>query len=62
LSVEEVLSVEDVPVDDEVLDDVESSVGDEPDGSAKATPGVVAMATPTPSVTANAPTRPTCFA
>ena len=31
-------------------------------GVAHATPGVVATAIPTPSATANAPTRPTCFA
>ena len=31
-------------------------------GSAYAMPGVDAMATPTPSVTANAPTRPMCLA
>jgi hypothetical protein len=31
----------------------------EPDGSASATPGMVATAVPTPSATANAPTRPT---
>ena len=31
-------------------------------GVAHATPGVVATAIPTPSATANAPTRPICFA
>jgi hypothetical protein len=36
--------------------------GDESDSSAYAMPGEVAMATPTPSVTANAPTRPMCLA
>jgi hypothetical protein len=54
---------EDVPVDEDVADDEESPVDvDETDGSAYAMPGVVAMATPTPRVTANAPTRPMCLA
>lgn len=47
-------------VDEEVVD--EESPVDEPDGSAYAMAGVVAMATPTPRVTANAPTRPMCLA
>ena len=70
-------SVDDpVPVDDffefgddeEVDDDAEEeSLADVDEespaaGSAYATPGVDAMATPTPSVTANAPTRPMCLA
>jgi hypothetical protein len=46
----EVLSV----VDDEVLDVPLESVG-----SARATPGIVATADPTPRATAKAPTRPT---
>lgn len=48
-------------VDDEV-DEPEDEVLDvepESDGSASATPGMVATAEPTPSATANAPTRPT---
>jgi len=40
--------------DDDELDDAPAS-----DGSARATPGIVATADPTPSATANAPTRPT---
>ena len=40
-------------------EDVELDDEPEPDGSASATPGVVATADPTPSATANAPTRPT---
>ena len=52
-----------VDVDDDLAVDEESPVDvDEPDGSAYAMPGVVAMATPTPRVTANAPTRPMCLA
>jgi hypothetical protein len=53
---------EDAPVDEDVVVDEESSVGDEPDGPAYAIPGVVTMATPTPRVTASAPTRPMCLA
>jgi hypothetical protein len=57
---------EDVLVDEDLLVDEESPVVDEeslvddaePDGSAYAMAGVLAMATPTPRVTANAPTRP----
>jgi hypothetical protein len=51
---------EDLPVvEEDLLVDEESLVDDdELDGSAYATPGVVAMAAPTPRVTANAPTRP----
>jgi hypothetical protein len=69
------VAVEDVFVGDDVDEDLvveeespadaeEESLGggDESDGSAYAMPGVVAMATPTPSVTANAPTRPMCLA
>ena len=41
------------PGDDELDDELES------DGTASATPGMVATADPTPSATANAPTRPT---
>jgi hypothetical protein len=50
-------------VDDEA-DVLDESDGDElddelgSDGSARATPGMVATAHPTPSATANAPTRP----
>ena len=40
--------------EDEALDDEPES-----DGSARATPGIVATAVPTPSATASAPTRPT---
>jgi hypothetical protein len=57
VEVDDVLSVEGVlPVDDVE----EESVVDEPGsvGSAHATPGVAATATPTPKATANAPTRP----
>jgi hypothetical protein len=43
----------DEPEADELDDELES------DGSASATPGVVATAVPTPSATANAPIRPT---
>lgn len=41
------------PEDEELDDELES------DGSAKAVPGMVATADPTPSATASAPTRPT---
>ena len=52
-----------VDADDDLAVDEESPVdADEPDRSAYAMPGVVAMATPTPRVTANAPTRPMCLA
>src|SRR3954471_1956341 len=50
-------AAEDSPADDVPVADDEPPV-DDPDGSAYAMPGVVAMATPTPRVTANAPTRP----
>jgi hypothetical protein len=60
--VEEDLPVveEDLPVvEEDLLVDEESLVDDiELDGSAYATPGALAMAAPTPRVTANAPTRP----
>jgi len=45
---DEVDELEDAELDDEL----------ESDGSASATPGMVAIAVPTPSATANAPTRP----
>jgi hypothetical protein len=69
-AVEDLLRVdEDVLLDDEVfvaedvlVDDEPPVEDDEPDGSAYAIPGVVAMATPTPRVTASAPTRPMCLA
>jgi hypothetical protein len=46
---------------DEELDELDESEDDEleSDGSASATPGMVATADPTPSATANTPTRPT---
>jgi hypothetical protein len=53
---------------DEVSDDgdsadvLEESVDDELVGSASATPGLVVIATPSPSATAKAPTRPTYLA
>jgi hypothetical protein len=53
LSVDEEADDVDEP-EDEVLD-----VEPESDGSASATPGMVATAVPTPSAIANAPTRPT---
>jgi hypothetical protein len=53
LSVDEEADELDEP-EDVVLDDEPES-----DGSASATTGVVATADPTPSATANAPTRPT---
>ena len=51
----------DVDVDAESLDDVvlEESVAVEPVVSASAIAGLLASATPTPSATASAPTRPT---
>jgi hypothetical protein len=53
---------DEVPEDEE-SDDEESDGDDEsPVGSAYAIPGVEATAAPTPSATANAPTRPTCLA
>ena len=53
---------EDLSVCENLFIDGESPVGDVPDESAYAVPGVVAMATPTPRVTARAPTRPMCLA
>ena len=50
---------EGVLVDEEVDDDEELDDEFEPDGTADATPGMVATADPTPSTIANAPTRPT---
>ena len=51
------------PCDEELLEELEEPllepVDEEPPGSASAIPGLLAIATPTPSVTANAPTRPT---
>jgi hypothetical protein len=51
------------PCDEELVEELEEPlvdpVDEEPRGSASATPGLLAIATPTPSVTANAPTRPT---
>ncbi len=58
-------SVDDGSVGEEVsafveADEVDESEADEvaSDGAASATPGMVAAAVPTPSATANAPTRP----
>jgi hypothetical protein len=59
---EDFLVDDDFFVDEDVVVDEESPAGDEPDGSAYAVPGAVAMATPTPRVTASAPTRPMCLA
>jgi len=55
-----VVSVLDDDADVESLDDelLEVSVDDAPVVSASAIAGVLAIATPNPSVTANAPTRP----
>jgi hypothetical protein len=53
LSVDEEDDELDEPDDDELDDELVC------DGSARATPGMVATADPTPSATANAPTRPT---
>jgi len=53
LFVDEAADEPDEPEGEEFDDALES------DGSASATPGVVATAVPTPSATANAPTRPT---
>jgi hypothetical protein len=49
------------PTDVEPLDEepLEEPVDEEPLGSASAIAGLLASATPNPSVTANAPTRPT---
>jgi hypothetical protein len=48
------------PLDEELLEELlEEPVDEEPLGSASAIAGLLAIATPNPSVTANAPTRPT---
>ncbi len=47
---------------DEEPDADDEDVEPESDGSASATPGVFAIAAPTPSATASAPTRPMYFA
>jgi hypothetical protein len=48
------------PLDEELLEEpLEEPVDEEPLGSASAIAGLLARATPNPSVTANAPTRPT---
>jgi hypothetical protein len=48
------------PLDEELLEEsLEEPVDEEPLGSASAIAGQLASATPNPSVTANAPTRPT---
>ena len=51
------------PLDEELLEErvelLEERVDEEPLGSASAIAGLLAIATPNPSVTANAPTRPT---
>ena len=51
------------PCEEELLEELEEPleepVDEEPRGSASAIPGLLAIATPTPSVTTNAPTRPT---
>ena len=57
LLVDEEAGEEDELEDDELDDEPDDEL--EPDGSANATPGIVATADPTPSATANAPTRPT---
>lgn len=57
-----VLFVDDEPEEPDEPDEPEGEELDdelELDGSASATPGMVATAVPTPSATANAPTRPT---
>jgi len=53
-----------VPIDgvEFVVVDAESDDDSEVDGRAEATQGVAANAVPMPSATANAPTRPICFA
>ena len=53
LSVDDEADVLDEPDGEELDDELVS------DGSARATPGMVATADPIPSATANAPTRPT---
>jgi hypothetical protein len=65
VAVDAVGALDDVPAVEGVapVDDVEEeSVVDESVGSANATPGVVATATPTPKATAKPPTRPTYLA
>jgi hypothetical protein len=48
------------PLDEELLEEpVEEPLDEQPLGSASAIPGLLASATPNPSVTANAPTWPT---
>jgi hypothetical protein len=48
------------PLDEELLEEpLEEPVDEEPLGSASAIAGLLASATANPSVTANAPTRPT---
>jgi hypothetical protein len=60
---EERVDVPAVSVDEE-LDELDEADGEEVDdelesvGSARATPGIVAIAVPTPRATASAPTRP----
>ena len=57
VTLDDVLPVEGVaPVGDVEVESVVDETGSV--GSAHATPGVVATATPTPNATANAPTRP----
>ena len=46
-------------VDDPDCDELEPVEPAEPVGSANATPGIDAIAAPTPNATASAPTRPT---
>jgi hypothetical protein len=46
------------PLDEELLEELEELVDEESVGSASAIAGLLAIATPSPSVTANAPTRP----
>lgn len=45
-------------LDEEPLEELEEPVDEGPIGSASAIAGLLAIATPTPSATANAPTRP----
>jgi hypothetical protein len=51
-----------VLVDEDSVSDEVSPLGEAPGESAYAIPGVLAMAAPTPRVTASAPTRPICLA
>jgi hypothetical protein len=55
---EDVESADVGPCDEELLEELEEPVDEEPIGSASAIAGLLAIATPTPSATANAPTRP----